>query len=184
MRDPEYRGESRPEDLLHELGYETQDIQYKRFAYYGAFFFSFFVICIILGFVFIWLMSPTGLRGGRMADYVPKTTAPTSTPFLQSNITARTDIMSLRRKETEELTTSGPVDQAKGIYHIPIDSAIDIIAQRGLPKTQPMQTGGTAPAANAGTSGTASQPISNSASSHTFRGESPTTPSNPGGTGG
>src|SRR6476646_4621317 len=132
MRDPEYRQEGRPEYLLHELGYETQDIQYKRFAYYGAFFFGFFIFCILAGFAFVWMLSPTGLRGGRMADSIPKTTAPTSTPFLQSNITARTDIMSLRRNETAELTTSGVLDQAKGIYRIPIDNAIDLIAQRGL----------------------------------------------------
>ena len=183
MRDPQYREEGRPEDLLHELGYETQDIQYKRFAYYGAFFIAFFLICIVLGFVFVAAMSPTGLKGGRMADYVPKTTAPTSTPFLQSNITARTDIMSLRRKETEELTTSAPIDQAKGVYRIPIDQAIDMIAQQGLPKTPPMQTGGTAPAANSGSPSGTSTPIS-SGTSPAMRGVSATTPSNPGGYGG
>lgn len=177
MRDPEYREEGRPEDLLQELGYETQDIQYKKFARFGAYFFGFFFICIILGFVFVALMSPTGLRGGRMADYVPKTVAPTSTPFLQSNITSRTDIMSLRRKETEQLTTSGPVDQAKGIYRIPVDNAIDIIAQRGLPKTPPMQTGGSAPAGDNG------QTVS-SGNSPAVRGDSATSSSNPGGNGG
>lgn len=177
MRDPEYREEGRPEDLLQELGYETQDIQYKKFARFGAYFFGFFFICIVLGFVFVYLMSPTKLQGGRMADYVPKTAAPTSTPFLQSNITSRTDIMSLRRKETEQLTTSGPVDQAKGIYRIPVDNAIDIIAQRGLPKTPPMQTGGTAAAANSG------QTVS-SGNSPAVRGVSATSSSNLGGNGG
>jgi hypothetical protein len=177
MRDPEYREEGRPEDLLQELGYETQDIQYKKFAVYGVYYFGFFFICIALGFFFIWLMSPTGLRGGRMADSMPKTTAPTSTPFLQRNITSRTDIMSLRRNETALLTTSGPIDQAKGIYRIPIDSAIDIIAQRGLPKTPPMQTGGTAPAANGG------QTVS-SGNSPAVRGDGATSSSNLGGNGG
>jgi hypothetical protein len=177
MRDPEYREEGRPEDLLQELGYETQDIQYKKFAVYGAYYFGFFFMCILLGFVFVYFMSPTKLQGGRMADFVPKTTAPTSTPFLQSNITSRTDIMSLRRNETEILTTSGPVDQAKGIYRIPIENAIDIIAQRGLPKTPPMQTGGTAPAANGG------QTVS-SVNSPAVRGDSATSSSNLGGNGG
>lgn len=177
MRDPEYREEGRPEDLLQELGYETQDIQYRKFATYGAYYFGFFILCIILGFAFIAVMSPTGLRGGRMADSIPKTTAPTSTPFLQSNITARTDIMSLRRDETAVLTTSGVVDQAKGIYRIPVDQAIDLIAQRGLPKTPPMQTGGSAPAANSG------QTIS-SGNSPAVRGDSATSSSILGGNGG
>ena len=142
MRDPEYRDEGRPSDLLQELGYETQDIQYRKFAVYAAYFFGFFIACIILGFVFVALMSPTGLRGGRMADYIPKTNPPLSTPLLQDNISARTDIMSLRRHETEILTSSAVLDQSKGVYRIPVDQAIDIMSQRGLPKTAPMQSGG------------------------------------------
>src|SRR5436190_15494004 len=111
MRDHHYREEGRPQDLLEELGYETQDIQYGKFAVYGAWFFAFFIFCVVGGFATLYLMSPTKLRGGRMADYEPKVTAPTSTPLLQSNITARSDIMSLRRQETEQMTASGPIDE-------------------------------------------------------------------------
>lgn len=142
MRDPEYRDEGRPDDLLQELGYETQDIQYRKFTVYGAYFFGFFIACAIAGFFIMLLMSPTGWRGGRTADYIPKDQAPPASPLLQSNITARTDIMSLRRQETAALTSSAVLDQAHGVYQIPIDQAINLIAQRGLPKTPAMQTGG------------------------------------------
>jgi hypothetical protein len=148
MRDIKYRGDGRPEDLLQELGYETQDIAYKRFSVYAAYFFGFFIVCGILGFVFMYFMSPTKLRGGRMADYVPKTTMPVAAPLLQSDITARTDIMSLRRKETEALTTSAVIDQQHGVYRIPVDNAIDDVvkmsdadrAKMGLPPTASDQT--------------------------------------------
>jgi len=128
MRDIQYRDEGRPDDLLQELGYETQDIAYRKFAQYMGFFYGFFIVCIILGFVFMWFMVPTRLSGGRMGDYTPKVAMPVATPLLQSNITARTDIMSLRRKETAEMTTPAVVDQAHGVYRIPIDQAIDDVA--------------------------------------------------------
>lgn len=70
-----------------------------------------------------------------MASYEPKTQIPTGVPLLQSNVTTRTDIMSLRKKETERLTTSEEIDGGKGVYRIPVKTAIDILSKRGLPQT-------------------------------------------------
>ena len=128
MRDIQYRDEGRPEDLLQELGYETQDIAYRKFAVYIGYFFGFFIFCIVAGFGIMWMMSPTKLAGGRMKDYVPKVNVPVGTPLLQSNITARTDIRSLRMKETAEMDTPAVVDQAHGVYRIPIDQAINDVS--------------------------------------------------------
>lgn len=143
MRDHQYREDGRPEDLLQELGYETQDIQYGKFARYGVFFLAFFLLMIVSGFLIMFLMTSTKLSGGRTVDYTPKTQAPPSTPLLQTNITARTDIRSLRMKETEALTTPAVKDERHGSYRIPIDQAIELTAERGLPKTAPMPSGGT-----------------------------------------
>lgn len=150
MRDHDHRTEGKPEDLLQELGYEPQDIQYKKFSSYAAYFLAFFIFCIIAGFVIMFFMVSTRLQGGRMASYEPRTQMPVGTPLLQSNVTARTDIMSLRQRETALLDGSGVIDQSKGVYRIPIASAIDILSQRGLPKTAPMQEGGSAPSGNSG----------------------------------
>lgn len=58
-------------------------------------------------------------------------------PRLETN--ERTEINSFRWKEEQTLNTYGWVDQKAGIVHIPIDRAMDLIVQRGLP-TRP-QTG-------------------------------------------
>ena len=148
MRDIKYRDDGRPEDLLQELGYETQDIAYKKFVKYGAGFFAFFFICIIAGiFIMLW-MSPTGLTGGKMADSKSRVEAPTGTPLLQTNISARTDIRHLREQESAVLDASGE-SKEKGFYHIPIDKAIEEVAnatdgeraQMGLPVATPKQGG-------------------------------------------
>jgi hypothetical protein len=158
MRDIKYRDEGRPEDLLHELGYETQDIAYKKFSIYGAYFFGFLIVSGIAGFVIMYFMSPTGLTGGKMSDVTPRVEAPLGTPLLQSNITARTDMRDLRQQETKELESAGET-KVKGVYHIPIDKAIDNVAKAGdadrakmgLPPATSAQSGREASVAEFGT---------------------------------
>jgi len=47
------------------------------------------------------------------------------------------DLEQLRAKEEKELTSYGWVDAKAGIVHIPIDEAIKIVAQHGVPKAIP-----------------------------------------------
>ena len=59
----------------------------------------------------------------------------TSTPEASSGEALR----QLRAMEEANLTTYGWADRKNGIVHIPIDRAIDLILQRGLP-TRPQET--------------------------------------------
>jgi hypothetical protein len=43
------------------------------------------------------------------------------------------DVHALHAEEERALTGSGWVDRERGIVHIPIDDAVEILAQRGLP---------------------------------------------------
>jgi hypothetical protein len=58
-------------------------------------------------------------------------------PRLEEN--ERTELNGFRYNEEEKLNSYGWVDQKAGIAHIPIDQAMQLIAQRGLPTTP--QTG-------------------------------------------
>jgi hypothetical protein len=62
-------------------------------------------------------------------------------PRLEDN--ERTEINDTRYAEEERLNSAGWVDEKGAVAHIPIDRAMELIAQRGLP-TQPQA--GTAPA--------------------------------------
>ena len=42
------------------------------------------------------------------------------------------------------MTAAEAIDTTHGVYRIPVDKAIDILAERGLPKTPPMPRGGSA----------------------------------------
>jgi hypothetical protein len=54
-------------------------------------------------------------------------------PRLENN--ERTELNGFRYNEEEQLNSYGWVDQNAGIAHIPIDQAMQLIAQRGLPTT-------------------------------------------------
>src|SRR5438093_6365634 len=54
-------------------------------------------------------------------------------PRLEDN--ERTELNDFRYSEEEKLNSAGWVDQSAGVAHIPIDRAMEVIAQRGLPTT-------------------------------------------------
>lgn len=54
-------------------------------------------------------------------------------PSPQLEIDERTQLDQVRLKEEEMLATYGWVDQKAGVVRIPIERAMDLIAQRGLP---------------------------------------------------
>jgi hypothetical protein len=55
-------------------------------------------------------------------------------PRLQEH--PREDLAALREREEQALTTYGVVDRNGGVYRIPIDRAIELTLQRGLPARQ------------------------------------------------
>lgn len=54
-------------------------------------------------------------------------------PRLETN--ERTELAPFRSQEEEQLNSYGWVDQHAGVVHIPIERAMQLIAQRGLPTT-------------------------------------------------
>jgi hypothetical protein len=54
-------------------------------------------------------------------------------PLPRLEVNERAEIYGTRFKEEELLNTYGWVDQKAGVAHIPIDRAMDLIAQQGLP---------------------------------------------------
>lgn len=57
-------------------------------------------------------------------------------PAPQLEIDERTELNGIRQREEDTLSTYGWVDQNAGTVHIPIDRAMDLLAQRGLPVRQ------------------------------------------------
>ena len=164
---------------LTDLGYETRDIQVKSLVRALTFFFGFAIFSGVLAAIFIKIFVPEmpAPQSAFVRAYPPK-----GTPILQNNVNNTADIADLRRQEAEILTTSGKGD-APGYYRIPIDKAIKLIAQRGLPKPIAVGSSTSAPAALAPSdpaavpagNGPAAAPVTSTPSGNTPAGTAPAT---------
>ena len=123
------------EDPLVELGYEIRDINKGAIMKGTIGFFIFAIGSAIIGFIMFRLMYPTGFEAQtEVKRLIPQ--APN--PLVQGNITAKTDIMDLRQQEEATLSAkAGWVDASKTRLHIPIERAMEIIAEKGMPTTNP-----------------------------------------------
>jgi hypothetical protein len=117
------------EDPLVELGYEVRDLNTVAIRNATIGFFIFTIASVVIGAVVYRIMNPT------VFDPKPPTNrviAAAPYPMVQSNMGAKVDIMEIRQHETSVL--KGPVswvDAGKTHLHIPIERALEIIAEKG-----------------------------------------------------
>ncbi|MGN6554178.1 MAG: hypothetical protein ACTHLW_10700 [Verrucomicrobiota bacterium] len=87
---------------------------------------------VLAGMVERWKKNPTsidpwtGLRRQARASSAP-------TPFPRLQISPPTDLAEFRAREDAELHTYGWINRTSGVVRIPIERAIDLLAQSGLP---------------------------------------------------
>ncbi|MES1227962.1 MAG: hypothetical protein ABUL72_04775, partial [Armatimonadota bacterium] len=58
---------------------------------------------------------------------------PVSAPLLQSDITAKEDIETLREEEEKKMNHTGWIEKEPGYAQIPVETAMKIVEERGLP---------------------------------------------------
>lgn len=80
-------------------------------------------------------------------------------PQLQPDPTA--DLNKYREAVEQQLNSTGWIDQNAGVVHIPVERAIDLVAERGLPVRPAQPQTPEAPAANTTTGGAANTPSTN-----------------------
>jgi hypothetical protein len=121
------------ENALAQMGYETEDIEYRGLGKSLVWFFGFVAFCGVAGLLvfgafigFDNLANPPEIT----APFVNRTPAKPN-PLLQTNVTARTDIRDLRREENLLLHGNATwADKEKGAVRIPIERAVDLYLQR------------------------------------------------------
>jgi len=91
-------------------------------------------VCLFLVFGFFhFLVNLTGGPRPAVSDYSRNGQLP-PLPHLEERPTV--ELRAFRQAEDNELASYGWIDQKNGVVHIPIDRAIDLLAQRGLPSRQ------------------------------------------------
>lgn len=121
------------EDPLVDMGYEGRDVNYRNLGKAVVYFFVFTIASFAIGYLVFAVMNPLENRQTQLSNASPARRIPEApNPLLQNNVTAKTDMMILRRIEDARIKSAGPVEGAPGKAFIPVDTAIDIIAERGL----------------------------------------------------
>jgi len=120
-----------PQPKNGEGKYEKQDVGF-RFAmiFVTALILATVVVLLLLAWVYPWF-APEPTR----AAVAPRQLPPE--PRLQA-VPAK-DMQRFRENEQRVLTTYGWVDKSSGIVRVPIERAIEVVAEKGLPQWQPLK---------------------------------------------
>jgi hypothetical protein len=119
-------------------GYETQDFSMRAVGY---FFGGIAVLAILAIFAMLgltrFMTEREGVGGASVAAQPDVTQAP---PLPRLQIAPTQDLLQLRAEEDAQLRNYRWVDRQAGIASIPIDRAMDLLAQRGLKTGGPATT--------------------------------------------
>jgi hypothetical protein len=116
----------------HRPGHEPTDISLRPILrFLVALIGSGVVIQLLLYAQLSWFAADEAPTAGKIGPLPPLKRQPTAEPRLQEASTI--DLGELRRRERAELESSGWVDEKARTVRIPIEEAMRVIAERGLP---------------------------------------------------
>lgn len=128
-----------------EAGHETSDVSIKGLAIFGGSLLAFLLVVLAAVAVFF---KGYDLLNKHLDKRLPRTepgaaTFVEATPDYQGplmQVKPEEDLHWMREHNEMMLNTYGWVDQPKGVVRLPINRAMELIAQRGLPPVSPGKT--------------------------------------------
>jgi hypothetical protein len=125
-----------PHEDRPDTGYETTDADAKPIAYA----FAGLAVLIVVVFVAVWgffvYMDRRTYETEARAGQIPEPDFRVPEPRLQS--TPEHDLKRMLQHEQSMKESYGWVNEASGIVRIPIERAMDIVAEKGLPNLPPI----------------------------------------------
>ncbi len=118
-----------PETSKNEVGHETRDVNARAIG-------CFALALVVAGIAAMLIVAGMFRRFDEVfpgGDANRITTDRIDAPSPELQVNPASDFAQLRARENETLTTYGWVDRDSGIVRIPIERAMEIIAERGLP---------------------------------------------------
>ena len=118
------------------VAYERKDVNAWAILWIGV---AMIVAAVVIHTAVWWLFDAfdrrEALKGRPPATLVQAQRPAVPEPRLQTDAPADLNVM--RETEKNELESYGWIDQQKGVVRIPVERAMELLVQRGLPKTQP-----------------------------------------------
>jgi hypothetical protein len=113
--------------------YETSDVQVARVVRAGVG----LIAIVAVFFALMWMFEGVLLRSVDTAEAprhpLASTPARTEPPIPRLQPDPRADLLALRAQEDAVLNNYAWVDKGRGIVRVPIERAMQILAERGLP---------------------------------------------------
>ena len=124
--------------MTSPVRHETSDVSFGSVVgFAGGLLVSGLLISVLVWALFQ-LLSDRATRRGATAEALTVQQPVPPSPRLQTN--PRGDLLQLREAEEQVLTTYGWVDRNAGIVRIPIEQAMKLTVERGLPSNAPKET--------------------------------------------
>lgn len=127
-----------PKKNGHGGGYEKQDVGFRFAILFIVGIIVFTVLTMFALFVIYPVLTPAGARARRETAQEVQRRLPPG-PVLQAN--PAVDMRRFREQEQRKVSTYGWVDERRGIVRVPVERAMEMVAERGLPRWQPAPTG-------------------------------------------
>ncbi len=134
-----------PETLseIEKLGYDPRDVPVEKTWIHAVLLYASIAVTMVLAWLVMTVFDRAQVGKPQSATAVRSSTPPEPYPLLQSNKTAKTDIIDLRKAEQIKTDTAGWVDQGKGIAHIPVEDAKHLVLEDlNRPVSPPPAVGG------------------------------------------
>ena len=114
-------------------GYETRDVNIRGAYIFAATLFAVLVVVIFAMRGLFWYYERTQTLGPELTPFKASRELPPA-PRLQ--VDPKADLANTRVEQERILNSYGWSDQGTGRVHIPIDRAMDLLLQKGLPARQ------------------------------------------------
>jgi hypothetical protein len=122
-----------------DVSHEQSDVNIRTILSFGI---GLVIVIVVAQIGLYWLLAQYEERSARSGRVVSAPDAEEQMPPPRLQISPRNDLAEMRAAEDRELTTYGWVDKEKQTVRIPIDRAMELVAQRGLPaRKQAEETG-------------------------------------------
>lgn len=122
-----------------DIRFERRDASLRALLWIGA---GIVAAAIIIHFALYGLyrvFNKSAARAGRIPA-TRKQAQPQTPDAPQLQVNPAADMKQFREQENQKLDSYGWIDKQKGAVRIPVEQAMKIIAERGLPKTNGVQT--------------------------------------------
>ena len=128
-------GPIRSEDELRRMGYETDDVGVQTILRWVLFMFGFVLASLAVTYGIYWVFvlrpNPQAEANAQSPLLNQKRLPPPDAPILQA--APKQDWKDFTRSEDEKVHTYGWVNANRGSVKIPVERAIDLLSERGIP---------------------------------------------------